>query len=183
MLSIASWRSGATKVQEPETVKKVVPRAAPMPAPKPMPAPREPLPSVTAPPAQAVEGEHRGAPRLPASAVPLIRGLTFSPGAEATLINISTTGLLAECGAPLKNGNVVKAIFEGAFAPRPVEGRVVRTCVVSMAPDGVRYSIGVAFKTPIDLAFAAAPQSPADSRPAAVASAHQPEPSVFVNRW
>jgi hypothetical protein len=180
MLSIASWRSGATKVQEPETVKKVVQRAAP----KPVPAPREPLASVTVPSAPAVEGEHRGAPRLPASAVPLIRGLTFSPfGAEATLINISTTGLLAECGAPLKNGNVVKAIFEGAFAPRPVEGRVVRTSVVSMASDGVRYSIGVAFKTPIDLEFAGAPQSPADSRPVTVASAHQPEQPVFVNRW
>jgi hypothetical protein len=181
MLSIASWRSGAAKAQEPAPVEKVAVRRA---VPTPAPTPKAPLVSVEAPPVPTIEGEHRGSPRLPASAVPLIRGLTFSPfGAEATLINISATGLLAECGAPLKNGNVVKAVFEGAFAPRPVEGRVVRTCVVSMAPDGVRYSIGVAFKTPIDLGVEVAPQSHGDSRPAPVAVADLPEPADLVNRW
>ena len=175
MLSIASWRSGATKEQEAETVEQVVRRAAPM--------PKGPDPSVTSPTTPAVDGDHRGAPRQLASAVPSISGLTLSPyGAEATLVNISTSGLLAECGVPLKIGNFVKVFFGGALAPRPVEGRVVRTCVASMASSGVRYNIGVAFKVPIDLEGEVAPQSRADSRPAQVAAADPPQPSG-VNRW
>lgn len=176
MLSIASWRSGAAMAKEPEAVEQVVARAAPK--------PEGPGPSVASPTTPAVDGDHRGAPRQPASAVPSISGLTLSPyGAEATLVNISTSGLLAECGVPLKVGNFVKVIFEGAVAPPPAEGRVVRTCVASMASSGVRYNIGIAFKAPIDFEGEAAPPSRADSRPAGVAAANPPEPSVLVNRW
>jgi hypothetical protein len=176
MLSIASWRSGGTKAQEPEKAEKVVPRPAPIPT--------GPASGVEPPAVPAVDGDHRGAARRPASAVPSISGLTLSPyGAAATLVNISATGLLAESGVPLKIGNFVKVIFEGAFAPQSVEGRVVRICVASMAPTGVRYNIGVAFKVSIDLEGEPAPQSRADNRPATVAVADPPQPSVLVNRW
>lgn len=177
MLSIASWRSGPPKAKEPEAVEPVVRRAAPK--------PEEPAPSVASPTTTtaAADGDHRGAPRQPASAVPSISGLTLSPyGAEATLVNISTSGLLAECGVPLKVGNFVNVFFEGALAPRPAEGRVVRICVASMASSGVRYNIGIAFKVPIVLEDEAA--SPrADSRPAGVETASPPEAPVLVNRW
>ena len=150
MLSIASWRSGAAKAKEPEAVEQVVRRAVPK--------PEAPAPSVASPPTPAVDGDHRGAPRQPASAVPSISGITLSPyGAEATLVNISTSGLLAECGVPLKIGNFVKVFFEGTVAPPPAEGRVVRICVASMASTGVRYNIGIAFKVPIDFEGEAAP--------------------------
>lgn len=175
MLSIASWRSGP-KEQEPEPVEKAVRRATPMPA--------VPAPSVTLPTTPAVDGDHRGSPRRPASVLPSISGLTLSPyGAAATLVNISTTGLLAESGVPLKIGNFVKVIFEGAFVPQSVEGRVVRICVASMTHSGVRYNIGIAFKASIELESEAAPQGRADSRPATVAVADPPPPSVLVNRW
>ena len=176
MLSIASWRSGATKAQQPEAVEQVVRRAAPK--------PEGPGPSVTLAGDTATRGDHRGAPRQPASAVPSISSLTLSPyGAEATLVNISTSGLLAECGVPLKIGNFVKVFFEGALAPPAVEGRVVRICVASMASTGVRYNIGIAFKVPINLEGEPAPQSRADSSPARVAAAEAPQPSALVNRW
>jgi len=184
MLSIASWRSGPAKEKEPEAVEQVVPRVAPKPVAS--------APSVAAPATPAVDGDHRGAPRQPSSAVPSISSLTLSPyGAVATLVNISTSGLLAESGVPLKIGNFVKVLFEGSLAPPPAEGRVVRICVASMAASGVRYNIGIAFKVPIDLVFKvpidadgeASPQGRADSRPAAVEAANQPEPSVLVNRW
>ena len=149
MLSIASWRSAAPKEKErePEPVEQVVRREAPL--------PEKPAHIVVTPPPipamPAVEGDHRGAPRQPSSAIPSITGLTLSPyGAEATLVNISATGLLAECRMPLKIGNFVKVLFEGALAPQPVAGRVVRICVASMASSGVRYNIGIAFKDPID---------------------------------
>jgi hypothetical protein len=176
MLSIASWRSGGTKAQEPAPVEKAAPRPAPMPT--------GPASSVEPPPVPAMDADHRGAARRPASAVPSISGLTLSPyGAAATLVNISATGLLAESGVPLKIGNFVKVIFEGSSAPSPVEGRVVRICVASMAPSGVRYNIGVRFKGPIELESEAAPQIDADSRPTTVAVADPPEPPVLVNRW
>jgi len=176
MLSIASWRSGPPKEQEPEPVEKVVRRAAARPT--------GPAPSVASPTTPAVDGDHRGAPRRSASAVPSISGLTLSPyGAAAALVNISRTGLLAESGVPLKIGNFVKVIFEGAFAQQSVEGRVVRICVASMAPSGVRYHIGVAFKVSVDLESEAASQGRADNRPATVAVADPPQPSVLVNRW
>jgi PilZ domain len=176
MLSIASWRSGITKEQKPETAEVVVRRATPLPA--------EPAPSLAPPPTPAFDGDHRGSLRRLASTVPSISGLTLSPyGAAATLVNISTSGLLAESGVPLKIGNFVKVIFEGTFVPQSVEGRVVRICVASMASTGVRYNIGVAFKVPIELEGEVAPQSRAENRPAAVAVASPPQPSILVNRW
>ena len=178
MLSIASWRS-APKVQEAEPVERVVRREAPKPE---KPAPTVAPPSVAPPPMPAVDGDHRGAPRQPASAIPSITGLTLSPyGAEATLVNISATGLLAESRMPLKIGNFVKVLFEGALAPQPVAGRVVRICVASMASSGVRYNIGIAFKDPMALDLGS--PSRGDSKPAPVAVADPQEPSDLVNRW
>ncbi|MET0214207.1 MAG: PilZ domain-containing protein [Vicinamibacterales bacterium] len=180
MLSIASWRSAAPKEKErePEPVERVVRREAPLPE-KPAQIVATPPPM---PPMPAVEGDHRGAPRQPSSAMPSITGLTLSPyGAEATLVNISATGLLAECRMPLKIGNFVKVLFEGALAPQPVAGRVVRICVASMASSGVRYNIGIAFKDPIALDLGS--PSRGDSKPAPVAVADPQEPSDLVNRW
>lgn len=192
MLSIASWRSAASKEREAEPVERVVRREAPKPEkPAQSVAPQRVAPQSVAPqrvvppplpPVPAVEGDHRGAPRQPASAIPSITGLTLSPyGAEATLVNISATGLLAECRMPLKIGNFVKVLFEGALAPQPVAGRVVRICVASMASSGVRYNIGIAFKAPIDLDLSS--QSRGDSKPVLVAAPDPQEPSELVNRW
>ena len=184
MLSIASWRSAAPKEREAEPVERVVRREAPK-AEKPAPtvAPPNVSPTnVAPPPMPAVDGDHRGSPRQPASAIPSITGLTLSPyGAEATLVNISATGLLAESRMPLKIGNFVKVLFEGALAPQPVAGRVVRICVASMTSSGVRYNIGIAFKAAIDLDLSS--QSRSDSKPVLVAAPDPQEPSELVNRW
>jgi len=180
MLSIASWRSAAAKERKPDAVEPVARREAPRPE-KPKGGAEIPPAREIPPPMPAVEGDHRGAPRQPASAIPSITGLTLSPyGAEATLVNISQTGLLAECRMPLKIGNFVKVLFEGALAPQPVAGRVVRICVASMASSGVRYNIGVAFKAPIDLDFGS--ETRGDTAPAPVA-VDSPDPSPLVNRW
>ena len=110
------------------------------------------------------------AQRRPASSVPSISGLVLSPsGGKATLVDISASGLLAECGVALKVGHAVKVTFEGTFTPQLVEARVVRSSVASMTSSGFRYHVGIAFKTPIALedetppappAAAAAPGSP-----------------------
>jgi hypothetical protein len=123
--------------------------------------------------------ENRDAPRRPASALPTITGLRISPhGVEATLVNISESGLLAECGERLKPGSAVTVVFEGTFTPRTIEARVARNTVASMGKDGrLRYHVGIAFTKPVSL-------GPDESSPANP----EPEGPVLVqpparNRW
>ena len=125
--------------------------------------------------------ENRDAPRRPASAVPSITGLRISPhGVEAMLVNISESGVLAECGERLKPGSAVTVVFEGTFTPRNVEGRVARNTVSSMGKDGrLRYHVGIAFTKHISLG-----PGPVDSTP----EKPQTEGPVLVqsparNRW
>lgn len=147
--------------------------------------PQKPTPtaSPTPPMANSAAGsggeENRDAPRRLASAVPSITGLRISPhGVEASLVNISESGVLAECGERLKPGSAVTVVFEGTFTPRSVEGRVARNTVSSMGKDGrLRYHVGIAFTKHISL-------GPDDSSPAKP----QPEERVLVqpparNRW
>jgi len=142
------------------------------------PKPKAPL-SMAPNPATPSGEENRDAPRRPASAVPTITGLRLSPhGVEATLVNISESGLLAECGERLKPGSLVTVVFEGTFAPRSVESRVARNTVASMGKDGrLRYHVGIAFAKPISLG----PDESAPPKPG-------PEGPVLVqpparNRW
>jgi hypothetical protein len=107
------------------------------------------------PPDAAAAGgtEKRNAPRHPASDVPSITGLRLSPhGAEASLVNISTTGLLAECAVRLKTGSTVTVQFEGTFTPATVQGRVARCSVSRVSNTGMLiYHVGLAFDEAIRL--------------------------------
>jgi hypothetical protein len=125
------------------------------------------------------DDENRNAPRRPASAVPSITGLRISPhGVEASLINISVSGVLAECGERLKPGSAVTVVFEGTFVPRTIEGRVARNSVSAMGKDGrLRYHVGISFTKPIDLGpEEAAPAKPEPAGPVLV-------PPAVRNRW
>jgi PilZ domain-containing protein len=127
----------------------------------------------------AADSEKRNAPRYPASEVPSITGLRMSPhGAEASLVNISTTGLLAECAVRLKTGSTVTVQFEGTFTPATVHGRVARCSVARVNDSGtLMYHVGLAFSEAISLpaelerpATAAAPEA----APALAAAAESP---------
>jgi hypothetical protein len=102
------------------------------------------------------DAEKRAAPRVPASAVRSITGARISPhGADATIVNISASGLLAECTVRIQPGSRLTITFEGTFVPKVVIGRVARCAVASVGSDGaLRYHIGVAFAAPIPLAVA-----------------------------
>lgn len=130
--------------------------------------------------------ELRAAQRLSASAVPAITGLRIQ-GQKATLINISETGLLAECGERQMPGSRLTVMVEGAFAPATMRCRVTRTSVAALGADGrLRYHVGVQFDSRITLEDATPPVVAAPvaavqpAAPAAVAAA--PEP-VVRNRW
>jgi hypothetical protein len=128
--------------------------------------------------------------RYPASAFPEIQGIRLRPpGVDATLVNLSATGVLVECASRSLPGTLLTVAFTGTFSPALIECRVVRSEVVGIASDGsMRFHLGLAFSTRIALpnetendddAPAAAPSAPpvADSAAAAVA-----EP-VLRNRW
>ena len=112
--------------------------------------------------------------RLSADAVAAITGLRIvPPDAEAALVNISPTGLLAEAPVKLRVGSAVDVHFLGQFTPPAMAGRVVRCEVAVMGRDGLlRYHLGIEFGAPIGLADAER------DRRAAPAAA----PTV-VNRW
>lgn len=132
----------------------------------------------------SVTAEARSAPRLPASLVTSITAVRLSPhGADATLLNISASGVLVECTTRFRLGTAVTAVFEGTFSPSSVEGRVARSCVATMNKNGVlRYHIGIAFNKPIPLeeAPAAAIQQPAATPEAPSAPPVRP---IVSNRW
>jgi hypothetical protein len=142
----------------------------------------EPIP--TGEGGRLVEG--RNAPRLPAADVPSIRSIRLRPfGAEATLVNISASGVLVECVNRLRLGTSVTVVFDGTFSPTMAEGRVARSTVATVGKNGVlRYHVGIAFQNPIPLHVAVTAPPPA-----AKVEAAPPSPSVPlvasgpVNRW
>lgn len=158
--------------------------------------------------------DSRTAPRLLASEVPSIEGIRLSPyRAEAALIDISESGLLAECGMRLQPGTEVTVIFSGSFTPTSVTGRVARTVIARIGSAGIRYHVGIAFGQPIAIPESAAaaerlraeaavpaaaavavvePSQPeaqilsAPDAPAAVTPVESPEPPAaprLVNQW
>jgi hypothetical protein len=107
----------------------------------------------TVAPEAGVPVEGRSAPRIPASAVPEIKGVRLSPhGTEATLLNISASGVLVECTSRFRLGTAVTTVFDGRFSPSTIEGRVARSSVANVSKKGVlQYHIGIAFNKPIAL--------------------------------
>jgi len=115
--------------------------------------------------------------------VPSIKEIRISPpGLKAALIDISTSGLLAEWGVALRIGQVVTVNFDGTSGPQSVEADVVRSSVASMTSAGVRYHVGLAFKAPISLDNSP-PVTPAASAPEPAAVADVPQPDDIVNQW
>jgi hypothetical protein len=126
--------------------------------------------------------EKRAAPRFAAALVPSITSLRVSPhGTDAKLVNISATGLLAECGVRLKVGSAVTLTFEGTFEPSSVPARVVRCAVAAMGKGGsLLYHVGVMFnaRIPLDVAGATPTPTPVATMPEAVV-VH----AAVRNRW
>ena len=132
------------------------------------------------------------APRIPAAQIPSITGLRLSPhGADAALINISSSGLLAECALRLKVGSTVSVQFEGTFSASAAAGRIARCEVSTMGKNGqLMFHIGIDFNNPIDLGGAQpAPAPDAKRAPAPVEQmrprpvAVAPAPAAVRNRW
>jgi hypothetical protein len=104
--------------------------------------------------------QQEAAPRV--ASVPGITGLKLYPHrASAQLVNISTSGVLAESTTKVPVGSAVTVGFEGGFTPSTAPGRIVRCEVAAMGRDGMlRYHIAVEFDKPISLEGATEPEAP-----------------------
>jgi hypothetical protein len=122
--------------------------------------------------------------RRPASAVPSITGLRISPpGFKAALVNISSSGLVAEWGLALKIGQAVTVAFEGTVTPQSVGGLVVRSSIASTTSAGLRYHVAVAFTSPIAFEDQAAHATEAETAQASAAASDRVASDDVVNRW
>jgi hypothetical protein len=126
--------------------------------------------------------------RVAASRVPEITGIRLAPiGGDATLINISSSGVLAECGTRMAPKMTVTVFFEGTFTPASVDGQVSRCVVAGIGKDGaLRYHVGIAFNHTI---LFDAERTPAQHNPLSVNSPLLPVPvrpavaQEVRNRW
>ena len=120
----------------------------------------------------------RVAPRLPAEQCPWITGLRLSPGGEASLENISWSGLMARCPKRLASGVPVTINVAGTFTPNVIKGRVARCEVGGIGKDGaINYKIGISFDEPVSL-----PDEDVAPAMASAAAEAVPEPTI-ENRW
>jgi hypothetical protein len=116
--------------------------------------------------------------------------MRISPhGGDCVLVNISATGLLADCGERMQTGSSVTMTFEGGFLPRSIQGKVTRSSVSSMAQGRLRYHVGIAFNTCINLEVEEGLELGAGGagkdavKPEVAVVAAPPEPAAVSNRW
>ncbi|MEX2663853.1 MAG: PilZ domain-containing protein [Vicinamibacterales bacterium] len=138
------------------------------------------------------ETENRSARRRKALEVPTIQGLRLAPfGGQVTLVNISESGLLVETGLGLPPGREVTVSATGGTTLFSVRARVVRTVIARIAPEGIRYHIGLAFLQHVSLPEPLMAPEPAEQHAPLVAfpviasgdPARMAEPSVVMNQW
>ncbi len=130
---------------------------------------------------------NRLAPRYKASSFPGITGVRLAPyGGDATLVNISSSGLLVECASRVSPGMPLTILFEGTFTPPSIEARAVRCEVAGIGGEGsLRYSVGLVFSRPIQLDDQLAPKFRLTSEPPPLRLVPQPQaaPLISRNHW
>ena len=117
-----------------------------------------------------------------AAQIPSITGLRLSPQTgDTSLVNISSSGILARVNTKLNPGTRVTLTFVGTFKPSSVAGRVVRCIVTDISASGnLWYHLGIAFDTPIDLRGFTPTEN---SQPTSAAPASNQPPGTLSNRW
>jgi len=77
----------------------------------------------------------------------------LQPGAEATVVNLSSTGALVEGCCRLRPGSIVHARFGAALRGAVTTCRVTRCVVAALdGPSGISYQAGLSFVEPAEIA-------------------------------
>ena len=142
---------------------------------------------VSSPSAEAITNvvaNRRADTRYPAAAVREITGLRISPGDEATLVNISATGLLIDSTQRFAPGQRVTVHFEGRLATRQMKARIVR-CQVSVisAKGSLQYQTAMAFDERIALPNDRPRNDWSTTAEPEAAPTAQPASAQTTNRW
>lgn len=109
------------------------------------------------------------APRMSRHDLPWLSMVRLPGGAEADLLNLSSTGMLLETSSKFSPGYSGHVQLCGAQDEIVVPGRFVRSEVGTVTPRGVRYRAAVAFDKTIDLADLHRVRPAVDAAPNAVA--------------
>jgi hypothetical protein len=95
--------------------------------------------------------DRRGARRSARGDVPWLSAVRLSWGVDVSLINISSRGLLVECGAKLTPGITTELHLSGPGTNLLVKVRFVRSEVAKVDGNGVRYHAAAEFEKELDL--------------------------------
>jgi len=117
------------------------------------------LPVTSAP---FASGFRKRAPRLSVSDVPWVSSVTLSLCQHLRLLNISSSGMLVESGAPLSTGSATTVTIDGVRLALVVPARVVRYRIATVDTLGVKYETALAFDRPVEALIADA-DDPADA--------------------
>jgi hypothetical protein len=93
--------------------------------------------------------ERRLARRITAVAELGIRQAKVRPGHEATVLNISSNGVLIETALRLMPGRQIEFQIERGGTITPVRGRVIRSQVARVQPSRVSYRGAIGFDQPL----------------------------------
>lgn len=127
------------------------------------------------------------APRRPASLISTITAVRLTPvGGNATLVNISATGMFVECTTRIAPGSPVTVVLEGTFTPSSLSGKVARCEVTGIDQQGLlRYHLGIAFNKSIEMEdLPAQPQAVEPEAEISLAGLIEPaQAPALYNRW
>ena len=109
------------------------------------PVPRQRPTGVVLPP------DRRRARRRAASDVPWLWSVKVTGASQASIVDISSSGILLETTSRLGDGSTVDLQLVGQDTNLSVAARMVRSQIASVDTLGVRYRVGVAFARELDL--------------------------------
>ncbi len=95
--------------------------------------------------------ERRAHRRAPSSRYPVVTGVRLRSGSGASLLNLSSGGLLLETAARLAPGAAVEVLLKVESAERVIRARVARCFVASIDPEGeLRFKAALEFDRPLE---------------------------------
>ncbi len=121
------------------------------------------VPPVSTP--RVVQANRRAGPRLRPDDLPWLERTRLRNGSPVSLIDLSLRGAFFEVGARLIPGDLTEFEFVGDDGPALAAGRILRSEVVEVRSDGVRYRGACAFAGPLPWARRLAPPLIPDGHP------------------
>lgn len=123
------------------------------------------------------DSDRRTAPRLPASAIPSLKGVKLVAGPEVRLINISRGGALIESNTRLSPGSALCLRLVTADSIYLLKGRVLRSRVAFLTGNALQYESALVFDEEFSMLPAKEQQAAAEAGEGAAAHPAETAPA------